>query len=1497
MSQKIDALKAAGDVAGLSRLLDSRKTEEMGEAAEALVSLGAAAVPALLSAAKSPKSSVRMAAALALDSIAPQMYAGALDEVIAALVGLLGDRDAIVGVVASDSLAKLGPAALSQLTAVLQGSGSSAERAGAAEVLGKIGDPAAVAALRAAAAEGSPLVRRACEEALVRLAEPGPAENADGLVAAPAAPGAPTGTNDDLAAGPEAEGSLPSASAGGPGPVQNLSIIVAHGKVERDGERWVFRTGGFSERTISMTPQALRFAYLFLPQQFKWRAILPSQTRYRYLNLDSLSDDEYAELESELARQYQTLDGFFKFVLADLEGRVVIASWKAFREGGIDPIEALGRTRAERQGSRDRWLKTNPSVVPPGSRGALASAISMNAAGASSGSRFIPWESVEHIELAEAYSLLLSTVCFVKFIAKKDSRLRGIRTAISPKHAEACFAETDFWRSLGRTQVWATAPVQAATANVPARGGSQPGAPPAPPETSRMAIASLATGIATWIILPLVGAIAAIVTGHLAKKQIRQNPNRLTGAGIATAGMTLGYAQLGIGLLIAIVTGIAAIASRTASPMATLSPRATAAPVRLAATAVAAPTNAGAAAAVRCSVQDGKWTGTLGFSLSGCVITDPMLTLITSKGDQVQVYFYYLNDEIRIENGRLSYRKARDGGQVTIEGAFTSPTEASGTWVLTKGTKIAGGTATVTQDTTGSWTASLGPPQAATAAEVSRASTAAPLVAPTRTPTRTPTRIPTATATPRPSPTASPTTAPTLEAAAPVSLGEALDKKLADIQILGMGGASGASIQIIANATGSRSVSIEIAPGTVLRSSVPGEQDMVVRRLLGLRQGEQRYSPTEVIFLPGLAAGPQSYVVDAYCLNFHKGNPSATTSMAVDAGSLVSPAVAAVLAAAARVPGAEQDIDAIQAAVWTVTDHPTWQEMADRGYSPERQMVAALLQSARLDQECAQLFGQACTVPDCLQSNPTGLGGTRSGPCVSRVWQPDAATPAPAPMPTTAVVATTTVLDTQVLKLFAPGPDTAGIAVTRDAIWVADGEQKRIHHLDRSGAPVGSFQVKAQGEFRGLAWDGEALRLLVHDYQLGSQVIRLDVQGKVLSTFTVPADLRDLTWNAVDESFWTIVSGSDGFLLELGAGGELRQTLNVPVFGSMESLAWAPDGLWMLSGFGKWHRFSFDGEYLASAELPMEVFAKDPALAWDGDGFLWVSVADTREIYQFALRQAAVDVELPSELRSSSEAGVEGQLPLPRPSFRALPGSTNAILHVANGLSAPLIVALDSTSGGDVHQSAAAAPGETWSAAIAKGGAFTLFVGANAAEPVAYYGKILLLAGYEYTWVIGDAVTITPPPAATATPSVPLASATAVPPTAAPTARGAAPPTAAPTRAATQPKPATAPAAACADSRARITYPANGAAISGVTNFLGTANLPDQAYYKFEYKPASSPTWQYLTQVDGKTVINDKLMDFFTTTIAPGVYDFRLIAVDRSGNYPSPCEIRLTVQR
>jgi hypothetical protein len=51
-----------------------------------------------------------------------------------------------------------------------------------------------------------------------------------------------------------------------------------------------------------------------------------------------------------------------------------------------------------------------------------------------------------------------------------------------------------------------------------------------------------------------------------------------------------------------------------------------------------------------------------------------------------------------------------------------------------------------------------------------------------------------------------------------------------------------------------------------------------------------------------------------------------------------------------------------------------------------------------------------------------------------------------------------------------------------------------------------------------------------------------------------------------------------------------------------------------------------------------------------------------------------------------------------------------------------------------------------------------------------------------------------------------------------------------------------------------------------------------------------------VTCASGDNILS-KLMDFYTSTVAPGVYDFRLIVVDQTGNYLPPCEIRATVQR
>ena len=64
-----------------------------------------------------------------------------------------------------------------------------------------------------------------------------------------------------------------------------------------------------------------------------------------------------------------------------------------------------------------------------------------------------------------------------------------------------------------------------------------------PRQTSTLAIISLVAGILGWTVVPFFGSIAAVICGHMARKEIRLNP-ALEGSGFATAGLILGWIGL-----------------------------------------------------------------------------------------------------------------------------------------------------------------------------------------------------------------------------------------------------------------------------------------------------------------------------------------------------------------------------------------------------------------------------------------------------------------------------------------------------------------------------------------------------------------------------------------------------------------------------------------------------------------------------------------------------------------------------------------------------------------------------------------------------------------------------------------------------------------------------------------------------------------------------------------------------------------------------------------
>jgi Domain of unknown function (DUF4190)/Domain of unknown function (DUF1707) len=86
--------------------------------------------------------------------------------------------------------------------------------------------------------------------------------------------------------------------------------------------------------------------------------------------------------------------------------------------------------------------------------------------------------------------------------------------------------------------------------------GSRPPAPAAPPKNNALAIASLVCGVAQLMLWPL-AAIPAVVLGHVARRQIRRTGEQ--GAGLALAGLILGWIGVGFAVLAMIGIVLAAV--------------------------------------------------------------------------------------------------------------------------------------------------------------------------------------------------------------------------------------------------------------------------------------------------------------------------------------------------------------------------------------------------------------------------------------------------------------------------------------------------------------------------------------------------------------------------------------------------------------------------------------------------------------------------------------------------------------------------------------------------------------------------------------------------------------------------------------------------------------------------------------------------------------------------------------------------------------------------
>ena len=85
-------------------------------------------------------------------------------------------------------------------------------------------------------------------------------------------------------------------------------------------------------------------------------------------------------------------------------------------------------------------------------------------------------------------------------------------------------------------------------------------------QTSALAVASLVSGILGWTLLPVLGTLVAIVTGHMARAEIRRSGGALEGDGLAIGGLILGWLSallwvIGIVVLFMFLGGLAWLAT------------------------------------------------------------------------------------------------------------------------------------------------------------------------------------------------------------------------------------------------------------------------------------------------------------------------------------------------------------------------------------------------------------------------------------------------------------------------------------------------------------------------------------------------------------------------------------------------------------------------------------------------------------------------------------------------------------------------------------------------------------------------------------------------------------------------------------------------------------------------------------------------------------------------------------------------------------------------
>jgi uncharacterized membrane-anchored protein YhcB (DUF1043 family) len=126
------------------------------------------------------------------------------------------------------------------------------------------------------------------------------------------------------------------------------------------------------------------------------------------------------------------------------------------------------------------------------------------------------------------------------------------------------------------------------------------------------------------------------------------------------------------------------------------------------------------------------------------------------------------------------------------------------------------------------------------------------------------------------------------------------------------------------------------------------------------------------------------------------------------------------------------------------------------------------------------------------------------------------------------------------------------------------------------------------------------------------------------------------------------------------------------------------------------------------------------------------------------------------------------------------------------------------------------------------------------------------------------------------------------------------PPTFTPASAQPTPTPTQTPLAIppnCPNPSAHLTYPTVDAVLKGTVQIYGSANINNFWYYKLEFRYENfEDEWHVIGELHETPVIAGLLGEWDVSSLPEGVYLFRLTVVDKTGNYPTPCKVRVIIR-